>query len=163
MSSQGGPMTLEQVRTWIQTRAWHPESTSLSLAICRADPDASDEDSDEGRAVGEVRISQLESRHHTGWVSYWVAPEARGMGLATSAVVTLCGWVFQHTDVVRLELGHRVNNPASGTVAVRAGFIQEGLERQKLEYGSERFDVAVYSRLRSDPQPRASPLPLVLP
>jgi [ribosomal protein S5]-alanine N-acetyltransferase len=50
-----------------------------------------------------------------------------------------------------LELGHRTNNPASCVVARRARFLVEGLERQKLRYGDERFDVELHARLATDP------------
>lgn len=53
----------------------------------------------------------------------------------------------------RLELGHRLNNPASCRVATRAGFLAEGIERQKLRYGTQRFDVELHARLRTDPAP----------
>jgi hypothetical protein len=38
-------------------------------------------------------------------------------------------------------------------VATSAGFLVEGLERQKLKYGDERFDVELHSRLATDPEP----------
>jgi RimJ/RimL family protein N-acetyltransferase len=53
----------------------------------------------------------------------------------------------------RLELGHRVNNPASCRVASRAGFLVEGLERQKLAYDGVRFDVELHARLATDAVP----------
>lgn len=46
-----------------------------------------------------------------------------------------------------------MNNPASCGVARGAGFVVEGLERAKLEYDGERFDVELHARLRTDPAP----------
>jgi RimJ/RimL family protein N-acetyltransferase len=46
-----------------------------------------------------------------------------------------------------------LNNPASCRVATIAGFRAEGVERQKLRYGSERFDVETHARLATDPVP----------
>ena len=60
----------------------------------------------------------------------------------------------------RLELGHRVNNPASGAVARAAGFVHEGTERAKFLIDGERIDVLTYGRLRSDPFPATAHLPL---
>ena len=54
----------------------------------------------------------------------------------------------------RLELGHRVNNPASCQVAIAAGFAVEGVERAKLRYGQKRFDVETHARLATDPRVR---------
>ncbi|WP_314138033.1 hypothetical protein [uncultured Plantibacter sp.] len=46
-----------------------------------------------------------------------------------------------------------MNNPASCGVAIRAGFLPEGIERQKLAYGADRFDVELHARLATDPVP----------
>ena len=60
-------------------------------------------------------------------------------------------WAFDQRDLFRLELGHRVNNPASCSVALNAGFAAEGIERHKFTYDYERFYVETDARLRSDP------------
>lgn len=108
-------------------------------------------------AVGNVGASSIEFRHETAWVYYWLSAEARGKGYATGALVALSGWAFE-SGLFRLELGHRVNNPASCRVATAAGFQAEGVERQKLRYGTERYDVETHARVATDPRPR-SPLP----
>jgi len=114
----------------------------------------------EGHAVGSVAVSHMEHRHDTGWVHYWLAVEARGHGLATRAVASAARWAFAERDLYRLELGHRVSNSASCRVAARAGFVMEGIERQKLRDDRERFDVETHARLVTDPSPRLRLLPL---
>lgn len=103
-------------------------------------------------AIGNVGLSAIEHRHDTAWAYYWVAAAARGDGLATRALITAARWAFGE-GIFRIELGHRVNNPASCRVAEKAGFISEGIERHKLKYGDERFDVELHARLTSDPDP----------
>lgn len=115
---------------------------------------------DDGLAVGSVTLSAIESRHGTAWASYWVAPSARGRGLAASALAAASAWAFD-AGLFRLELGHRVNNPASCRVAGRAGYLVEGIERGKLRYGAERFDVELHARLATDPDATAQALHLV--
>ncbi|MBH0009753.1 GNAT family N-acetyltransferase [Salinibacterium sp. SWN1162] len=110
-------------------------------------------------AVGNVGISSIDRRHDTAWLYYWLAASARGRGLATRALATVCEWAFDE-GLFRLELGHRVNNPESCGVATRAGFAPEGIERQKLRYGSERFDVELHARLRTDREAPVRLLPL---
>ncbi|MET0297604.1 MAG: GNAT family protein [Microbacterium sp.] len=112
----------------------------------------------DGRAVGSVGLSGIEHRHGTAWAYYWVASSARGRGLATRALASAADWAFAQ-GLFRVELGHRVNNPASCVVATRAGFIAEGVERAKLRYGDERFDVESHARLATDPVPEVIPLP----
>jgi ribosomal-protein-alanine N-acetyltransferase len=113
----------------------------------------------EGRAVGNIGVRHIEHQHNTAWVFYWLADEARGQGLAVRALATAAEWAFGR-EVFRLELGHRLNNPASCRVASRAGFPIEGVERQKLRYGTERFDVETHARLASDPSGSIDLLPI---
>lgn len=107
---------------------------------------------EDGIAVGNVGLAAIERRHATAWAYYWVASSARGRGYAARALSAVADQAF-HDGLERLELGHRVNNPASCRVATRAGFVAEGIERQKLRYGTERFDVELHARLHTDPAP----------
>lgn len=45
-------------------------------------------------------------------------------------------------------------------MALAAGFVQEGLEREKFLIDGQRIDVVTYGRLASDPTPRTEPLPI---
>ena len=116
-----------------------------------------------GRAVGHVMASAIDRRHDTAWVSYWVAAEARGAGLASRATTALAEHCFGALGLFRLELAYRVNNPGSAGVARNAGFRIEGLERAKLRYLDEhgnpvRYDVQTCARLRSDGPALVPPL-----
>ena len=104
-------------------------------------------------------LSAIDRRHRTAWTYYWLTSAARGRGYAVRALATIAAAAFED-DLFRLELGHRINNPASCNVATGAGFIPEGLERQKLLYGTERFDVETHARLRTDPRPNLKMLPM---
>ncbi|WP_103501018.1 MULTISPECIES: GNAT family N-acetyltransferase [unclassified Streptomyces] len=103
--------------------------------------------------LGCVQVGSVDHNHGCGWVSYWTVEAARGRGVATEGVTALAGWAFGPLGLYRLELGHRVNNPASCRVARRAGFAVEGLQRGKLRYGEERHDVELHARLATDPPP----------
>ncbi|THV23630.1 GNAT family N-acetyltransferase [Glycomyces paridis] len=94
-------------------------------------------------------------RHDVGWVSYWTTCRARGLGIAADALAALVPWLHDEAGVWRLELGHRLNNPASGRIAERAGFLREGVERAKLKYEGRRYDTARWARLADDPRPKA--------
>ncbi|WP_254910474.1 GNAT family N-acetyltransferase [Gulosibacter sp. 10] len=86
---------------------------------------------------------------------------ARGRGWTAAAAATISQWALTTGGLERLELGHRVNNPASGAVARRAGFVKEGTEREKFLVGGQRIDVDTYGRLRSDPLPSFDPVPMI--
>ncbi|MDY5584420.1 MAG: GNAT family protein [Arcanobacterium sp.] len=99
------------------------------------------------------------------WVWYWSAGSARGKGLMKVAVKTVCDWAQARLDnnsitpgyellqqipspeIRRLELGYRLNNPASAKVAEFAGFMVEGIERKKFKIDGELVDAVIAARL----------------
>ncbi|WP_431780511.1 GNAT family N-acetyltransferase [Streptomyces chumphonensis] len=131
-------------RSWIGRRAeeWGA-GTSYAFAVV----DAAD------AVLGNVAVSAVERVHGTGWVSYWTVTAARGRGVATFACRTVSRWAFDDLGLFRLELGHRVDNPASCAVALASGYAVEGLQRQRLAYDGIRHDVEVHARLATDADP----------
>lgn len=118
-----------------------------AVAICNASD----------HLLGVVALA-IDAENRNAWFFYWLHAAHRGRGLTSRAAATVAeralapqsegGWGLE-----RLELGHRVNNPASGAVARAAGFVQEGCERAKFLIDGERIDVLTYGRLPSDPSP----------
>jgi RimJ/RimL family protein N-acetyltransferase len=152
LDGQGGPLpTLDSAQVWIERwRSVSEGGSACALAIV-----------DGTSAVGGVAVSAIDPRHQTGWVSYWLAADVRGQGLASRATATLAQHAFAEYGLYRLELGHRTNNPASCRVATAAGFLAEGVERGKLLYGGERFDTETHARLVIDAAPDIDLLPIV--
>jgi RimJ/RimL family protein N-acetyltransferase len=81
---------------------------------------------------------------------YWMAPEARGRGLASKALVLLSRWALATLPLIRLQLFTDVDNPASMRVAERAGFAQEGTLRNWYDLRGERRDAVMFSLLPRD-------------
>jgi RimJ/RimL family protein N-acetyltransferase len=95
------------------------------------------------------------SRHgpfgHRATFGYWLAPEARGRGVATRALRLIVDWTIATTDVIRFDLYTDVANDASGRVAERAGFEREGIRRAWiLDRDGRPMDVMSYVRVRGD-------------
>src|SRR5690606_9033274 len=112
-----------------------------------------------GTLIGVVAIT-ADQENRLGWFWYWTHRAHRGRGLAGRAAATVANWALRDGGLERLELGHRVDNPASGAVARAAGFVQEGVERGKFLVDGERIDVLTYGRLRTDPWPATPGLPM---
>ena len=93
---------------------------------------------------------------------YWMTDRARGRGVMSRAAATVAEWALSERGLDRLELGHCVNNLASGVVARRAGFVKEGTQREKFLVDGERRDVDTYGRLKTDPRPAFHALSLTL-
>lgn len=117
-----------------------------------------------GELVGLVGVV-VDEVNRSGWVFYWMHADHRGRGLTSRAVASVADHLLAEPPagegLERLELGHRVNNPGSGGVALAAGCVLEGRERAKFLIDGERHDVLTYGRLVPDPWPKAAPLPIV--
>ncbi len=83
-------------------------------------------------------------------VGYWLAPTARGRGLATRAVRLVATWAFVDPALERLELMTLIGNDASGRVALRAGFRREGILRHYLPFRGRAVDAVMYAIVRDD-------------
>lgn len=133
--------SLEAAQEWVALMAQRRvEDTAYAFAVL-----------DDGVPVGNIAVSSVERRHLTGWISYWIRESARGKGLATRACREISEWAFTELGLFRLELAHRLDNPASCKVALGAGYASEGVERARLRYDGERFDTERHARLATDP------------
>jgi RimJ/RimL family protein N-acetyltransferase len=97
--------------------------------------------------LGSISRHPMRNRH--AMFGYWLAPGARGRGVATRALRLISDWTLATTDAMRLELFTEAENTASGRVAERAGFLREGV---RLAWDVDRdgrpFDAVFYVRVR---------------
>ena len=133
------PFTADSARGLVEeaARAWD-DGTVAELALVV-----------DGRLVGATHLA-----FYSDWrasVAYWLAPEARGRGLATRAVRLVTRWGFDTFErLVRIELWSIVGNEASDAVARRVGFSEEGVLRSRFPFRGEYRDVRCFSLLRGD-------------
>ncbi|MEV4618978.1 GNAT family N-acetyltransferase [Asanoa sp. NPDC049573] len=112
------------------------------------------------RLLGTIGVHHVDTDRAQGEIGYWVAPWARGKGLATTATKVLAAHAF--TDGFdRLELLTAWENPKSIRVALSAGFKPEGARRGAARNADgSRREVVVFARLVGDPdEPVARLLP----
>ncbi|GAB3667722.1 hypothetical protein GCM10027596_37220 [Nocardioides korecus] len=141
MERQGTVRDLSEAQSYVD-RLLDPDGAHLPWAITGPDD----------VLVGLVVVS-VDRLNRSGWFWYWMHAAARGQGRVSRAAAAVADWALTTAGLDRLELGHRANNPASARIAAAAGFVREGVERQKFLIGAERIDVLTYGRLRSDPAP----------
>ncbi|MEV2240088.1 GNAT family N-acetyltransferase [Micromonospora sp. NPDC049891] len=112
------------------------------------------------RLLGTVGLNNPVPQRGQAEIGYWVAPWARGRGVATAATRALSEHVFA-SGTIRLELLTRVENAASQRVALAAGFRPEGVRRSATPArDGGRRDLLVWVRLADDPPgPAERPLP----
>src|SRR5262245_12248377 len=104
---------------------------------------------DEGEVIGSIGVRML--HFSTGHIGYWVAPAARGRGVATNALKALSHWAVDDLGLKRLELMTDPENVASQRVAEKAGSRREGIHRSALEYrDGTRSDSIMFSLLAEE-------------
>jgi [ribosomal protein S5]-alanine N-acetyltransferase len=91
------------------------------LAALRADPaEAGFRVELDGVPAGGITASLAEG---VVSLSYWVAPWARGRGVASAALAAMCAWAAGHWDVTRFTLWTHADNIGSQKAARNAGFV----------------------------------------
>lgn len=80
-------------------------------------------------------------------IGYWLAPEAWGKGLCTEAGRALIGWLDTTGRGRALVAGHFVDNPASGRVLSKLGFLPCGRDRLHSAGRGEAADHIMMARI----------------
>lgn len=141
-----------------ETRRWlDDEPVALDVAPAFRDPretwaqgerapfviaDASSDD-----ALGLVSLRVV--AEGTGSLAVSVFPEARGRGIATSALRLMGRWAIDDAGFHRVEAEADVANTASRRAIEKAGFTAEGILRGHCETHGRRHDCAMFSLVRS--------------
>jgi RimJ/RimL family protein N-acetyltransferase len=138
----GGVTDLDGARAWCRRGADWAEGSHATFSVL---------DATTGRLLGNISLWGIDRAALTASVGYRTAPWARGQGVAPAAVNATTGWAFGALGLERLQLPHRVANPASCRVAQKCGYLLEGVLRQ--EYRDDtgvRWDCHLHARLFSD-------------
>jgi RimJ/RimL family protein N-acetyltransferase len=102
-------------------------------------------DAASGEPVGMCGIDSW-SNTDVAQFGYWLAPAARGSGLATRAVMLMTTWMFK-LGAARVFLTIQSENTTSAAVARRAGYTLEGTLRGHDVWRGHRQDVDVFAIL----------------
>jgi RimJ/RimL family protein N-acetyltransferase len=104
-----------------------------------------------------VLAGDIQARRSDWAIPPWVTelgislfPEARGKGLGTDALRTICRHLFDEEGFLRVQLSTDVANAAMRRSAEKAGFTYEGVLRGFWPEGDEIHDYAMYGRTRAD-------------
>lgn len=84
---------------------------------------------DRTEIIGGIGVDRDEAGERE--LGYWLAPHAWGRGLMTEAARAVVRTLAESLHVERLVAGHFPDNPASGRVLEKAGFIRTGETRAR--------------------------------
>ncbi len=80
-------------------------------------------------------------------IGYWLAPGAWGQGYCSEAGKALIGWLEQRRCARALVAGHFADNPASGRVLAKLGFLPCGRNRMFSAGRGELADHILMARI----------------
>jgi RimJ/RimL family protein N-acetyltransferase len=99
---------------------------------------------------GQVYIQHLDWDHRRAEIGMWLAPAARGRGLASEALRLVGAWLLGPGGLQRLQILTEPDNEPMLRAARAAGFVREGVLRGYLRERGARVDVAILSLLPGD-------------
>jgi RimJ/RimL family protein N-acetyltransferase len=137
------PYTLEHATDWCTKAAPAVREEGKGITFAVADK-ATD------HLVGAISLGKVGWRSLSCEIGYWVAPWARGQGVAAAAARAVVAWVFDAQGFERVELKAATGNVASRNTALRAGFREEGVMRNAGVTHGGRVDLVLYSVIPAD-------------
>jgi ribosomal-protein-serine acetyltransferase len=104
----------------------------------------------QNRLVGVVGLHSLSIANRHASVGYWLAEQAQGKGLMTTACRVMVNHAFKALALNRVEIRCAVGNLPSCAIPVRLGFVHEGIIREAEWLYDHFVDHNVYGMLASD-------------
>ena len=103
----------------------------------------------EGKAVGSIAAFRQSNIHaRTAELGYYVGEDDWGKGIATQAVLAICSYLFENTDILRIFAEPFAYNLASCRVLEKAGFECEGILRSNAFKNGKVLDMKMYALIK---------------
>ncbi len=132
--------SLDDVKAWLEP-SYH-DSTTLLWTIRK-----------QGPVIGLVEVC-LEAEYSDAQtnvcrIGYFLAWQEHNQGYATEALRGVVNWLFQNTELERIEAGVTLHNVASYRVLEKLGFIREKVVQGNWKWYDQVYDSAYYYLLKS--------------
>lgn len=102
----------------------------------------------EGRAlVGAAWLTELDRHNLCADLGYWLAPPARGRGIATDCCRAMLGHAFEELGLHRISIRCIADNVASRAIPQRLGFREEATIREAWKVHGAFVDHVIYGLL----------------
>ncbi|MBS2964539.1 GNAT family N-acetyltransferase [Actinocrinis puniceicyclus] len=137
------PYTLEDARRWCVD----------TVHLLRAMGDGVHwviSDARSGCYLGGIGVRGTDWLRRCTEIGYAVTPSARGRGYAPEALRAAAQWILREQGFNRVELLAATANTASQRVAEKAGFVREGVARNRGFTHEGQQDMVVFSLIPGD-------------
>ena len=101
------------------------------------------------RLIGYVVAVNVDDYDQKAAVGYCLSREFWSQGYTTEAVRAVVHFIFTEVGLNRLEASHSVNNPASGRVLEKSGFMLEGIAKEYYNCNAGLQDSKLYGITKS--------------
>ena len=103
-----------------------------------------------GQIVGMCGFNEISEANKSASMGYWIGVPFRGRGIMERAVNALVDFGFSQIGLNRIAISCATGNFRSANVAVKCGFLLEGVSREAECINGVFVDHQNYSRLRND-------------
>ncbi len=100
--------------------------------------------------IGAIGLHDISAEHAAAELGYWLAEPHWGKGFASEAVPAVVRVGFQELPLERIFATPFVQNPASGRILQKSGFLKEGVLRRGFKRFDEFQDLIMYAALRDE-------------
>ncbi|WP_329120471.1 GNAT family N-acetyltransferase [Streptomyces sp. NBC_01465] len=138
------PYTLDDATAWCTKVAEDLRTSGDGIQFAITDA------ADGGRLAGAVGLNRTDWKAQVSEIGYWVAPWARGRGIAVEVTRAIGRWLLTDQHFQRMELRAATENTASRRVALKAGLTEEGVLRNAGTVHDGRVDLVVHSLVPGD-------------
>ena len=137
LESRFAAHTEESTRAFVQSMLDSPDNLFMGIDSATA-----------GGHVGNIKIGPINHRHGTGEVGIIVGEKrAWGKGIATTAILLVCGIARERLALRKLTAGCYASNTGSRRAFEKAGFEVEGIRRHQLLLDDAPEDLVLLGRL----------------
>lgn len=102
------------------------------------------------KLVGITGYRPIDAVNRIGEIGYWLAQKYQGRGIMTKCNQAVVRAGFEELGLNKIEIRCATGNVRSRAMAVRLGFVEEGILRQQQWLYDHYVDHVVYSMLREE-------------
>lgn len=136
------PYSEQDAEKWIVAQSTDPDSdTHLNFAITTRS---------NGDLVGVIGLLHIKPEHESAELGYWIGKPFWNRGYATEAVGAIVDYAFCVLGLNRVYSQYMSENPASGKVLNKCGFVHEGTLRQHLKKWGKYEDIEMAAIIRDE-------------